>query len=125
MNQSPANHLISINKCHIDDASQRTVMNTVSWTMRPGEAWLVTGPNGGGKASFLNAVAGIFSFIPDEDKTGTAVASVPLFSSVFGDSVEIVSLERAAALIEQERAEDESEYLDGGVDIGRTGRIFI
>ena len=118
------NHLISINNCHIDD-EKHTVLTGLSWTMRAGEAWLVIGPNGGGKAVFLSALAGRYKIIPDEDKTGTAPESLPLFSSVFGDSVDIVSLERAASLIQEEQENDESEYLDGGVDIGRTGRIFI
>ncbi len=45
--------------------------------------------------------------------------------NAFEDSVEIVSLEKAAALIEEERANDESEYVEGGVDHGRTARIFL
>jgi len=96
--------------------------------MHTGEAWLVIGPNGGGKASFLSALAGKLSItpdIPDETSEKTDGKPVPVFSSVFNDSVEIVSLERAAAIIQEERENDESEYIDGGVDIGRTGRIFI
>ena len=50
---------------------------------------------------------------------------ISMYSSVFNDSVQIVSLEKAAALIEEERNRDESEYIEGGVDIGRTGRVFI
>lgn len=99
-------------------------MNDISWTMHAGEAWLVIGPNGGGKASFLSALAGKLAIVPN-DASSSSPDSVPLYSSVFGDSVEIVSLERAAVLIQEEQDNDESEYLDGGVDIGRTGRIFI
>lgn len=47
------------------------------------------------------------------------------YSSAFGNSVELVSLERAALLIQEERENDESDYIKGGVDIGRTGRVFI
>lgn len=90
--------------------------------MKPGEAWLVIGPNGGGKAEFLKALAGQFKILPN---SVTEKNPVPLYSSVFENSVEIVSLERAAALIEEERMNDESEYVEGGVDIGRTGRVFI
>ena len=90
--------------------------------MKTGEAWLVIGPNGGGKADFMNALSQNLSFIPNKPETSD---QVPMYSSLFEDSTEIVSLERAASLIEEERNNDESEYIEGGVDIGRTGRIFI
>jgi ABC-type molybdenum transport system, ATPase component/photorepair protein PhrA len=92
--------------------------------MHTGEAWLVTGPNGGGKAAFLSALAGNLSILPNIPSGGSA-EPLPLYSSVFAGSVETVSLERAAALIQEERDNDESEYSEGGVDEGRTGRIFI
>lgn len=87
--------------------------------MNEGEVWLVIGPNGGGKADFLNALAGGAGgerITPNADG---------LFSDIFSDSTELVSLERAARLIQEERENDESDYLEGGVDHGRTGRIFI
>ena len=115
-------HLISISNCHIEN-KKSVLIPSVSWTMKTGEAWLVIGPNGGGKAAFLSALSGINSFVPNEEQADQQ--NEPLYSSVFNDSVEIVSLERAAALIQEEQENDESEYLDGGVDIGRTGRIFI
>lgn len=122
--QTTHNHLITINNCRIEDI-KHTLIDDFSWIMHSGEAWLVTGPNGGGKAAFLSALAGKLSIVPNEVSEKTAQEPLPLFSSVFGDSVEIVSLERAAALIQEERDNDESEYTEGGVDIGRTGRIFI
>ncbi len=98
--------------------------------MNEGEVWLVIGPNGGGKADFLNAlaatgkggmaagagIAGGIKITPNADG---------LFSDIFSDSTELVSLERAARLIQEECENDESDYLEGGVDHGRTGRIFI
>lgn len=84
--------------------------------MNAGEAWLVIGPNGGGKADFLKALCGQLKIIPNADG---------LYSNVFDGSVEIVSLERAAALIQEERANDESEFLEGGVDHGRSARVFF
>ncbi|HAH63489.1 MAG TPA: ABC transporter [Treponema sp.] len=122
--QTIHNHLITINNCHIEN-EKRTLINDISWTMRSGEAWLVIGPNGSGKSTFLSALAEKLSVVPNEVSGKTAQDPLPLYSSVFGDSVEIVSLERAAALIQEERDNDESEYTEGGVDIGRTGRIFI
>lgn len=114
--------LIKINNCRIE-SSQGTVVEKISWEMKDGEAWLVIGPNGGGKADFLQALDGNFgrSFVPVQ----TEANEISLYSNVFSDSVETVSLERAARLIQEEREEDESEFVEGGVDIGRIGRVFI
>ena len=110
-------NLISINECKIENA-RGTLLENVSWKMRTGEAWLVIGANGSGKASFLNALAGNGArFVPNKEGA--------FFSNIFENFVEIVSLEKAAALIEEERANDESEYVEGGVDHGRTVRVFL
>ena len=134
--------LISIKNCRIEN-SRETVVPELDWQMKQGEAWLVIGPNGGGKADFINALAGKLKIVPNaqikpidniipSSSSQTNVSdnvltdsSQAFFSSVFDDSVELVSLERAAHLIQEERENDESEYVEGGVDIGRTGRIFI
>lgn len=111
--------LICLNNCRIENNKEVFIKN-LSWTMNEGEVWLVTGPNGGGKADFVNALSNVgkLKFVP-------SLQSESLYSNYFGDSVEIVSLERAARLIQEERENDESEYIEGGVDIGRTGRVFI
>ena len=111
-------NLITIKNCKIENLRE-TVMQKLDWQMKRGEAWLVIGPNGGGKADFINALAGKLKIVPATDSPQA------FFSSIFGDSVELISLERAAHLIQEERENDESEYIEGGVDIGRTGRIFI
>lgn len=113
------NSLISIQNCRIE-SNEKTIVPNLSWRMNDGEAWLVIGPNGGGKADFVNALAGKMSFVPN-----SLAESQGNFFSAFTDSVEMVSLERAAKLIEEERNNDESDYVEGGVDIGRTGRRFI
>lgn len=112
---------ITIRNCRIEN-SKSTVIPLLNWEMKAGEAWLVIGPNGGGKADFMNAISNYAGekIVPNQTALNNA-----LFSSVFGDSVDIVSLERAAKLIQEERENDESEYVEGGVDIGRTGRIFL
>lgn len=110
--------LITIQNCRIEN-NRATLVPQLSWKMNQGEVWLVIGPNGGGKADFLNALsggAGGERVTPNTDG---------LFSDIFSDSTELVSLERAARLIQEERENDESDYLEGGVDHGRTGRIFI
>lgn len=110
--------LITIQNCRIEN-SRATLVPELTWKMNEGEVWLVIGPNGGGKADFINALsggAGGQRITPNTDG---------LFSNIFSDSTELVSLERAARLIQEERENDESDYLEGGVDHGRTGRIFI
>ena len=120
--------LISINNCRIEN-SKETLIQNINWTYESGQAWLVIGPNGGGKAEFLNALAneaGI-RFVGNEKNEGDRPlnqSKSPYFSS-FEKSVEIVSLEKAAKIIEEERINDESDYVEGGIDHGRSGRIFI
>lgn len=110
------NSLIKIVHCRIEH-NEKIVLHDLSWQLNPGEAWLVIGPNGGGKADFVNALAENMTFVLNDEQSS--------FSSVFEKSVELVSLERAAKIIEEERNNDESDYMDGGVDVGRTGRRFI
>ncbi len=109
--------MITIQNCRLEN-NRLEIMPSLSWTMKEGEVWLVIGPNGSGKADFLNALEGNTAarFIPNNEG---------LYANIFSDSTEQVSLERAARLIQEERENDESDYLEGGVDHGRTGRIFI
>lgn len=116
---------ITIKNCRIE-TNKNILIDHITWEFTDGQTWLVIGPNGGGKAEFLNAISGdpalrIVPNAPSAENPG----ETSLYSSVFGNDVEIVSLERAARLIQEERENDESEYMEGGVDIGRTGRVFI
>ncbi|MBR5933417.1 MAG: ATP-binding cassette domain-containing protein [Treponema sp.] len=109
--------LITIKDCRVEDLKSVKIEN-VNWNFKSGEAWLVIGPNGGGKAEFLKALCGQMNIVPLNPLDS-------VYSNIFEGSVEIVSLEKAARLIEEERINDESEYVEGGVDIGRTGRVFL
>ena len=108
-------NLISLNNVRVQDL-HGTKIAKIDWQMLPGQAWLVIGPNGGGKADFLQALAGEKQFIDNE--TNKTV------HTVFENSTETVSLERAARLIQEERDLDETDYMNR-VDTGRTGRRFI
>lgn len=112
-----ATNLITIKNCRIE-TTKETVVPEFNWSYKKGEAWLIIGPNGGGKADLFNALAGTLKITPNNQDGA-------LYSNIFHNSTEIVSLERAARIIEEERENDESEYVEGGVDIGRTGRVFI
>ena len=117
--------MIYINNCRVQDL-HGTKIEQLDWQMKRGEAWLVTGPNGGGKADFLRALAGEKEILPNDSSTAVIAneAKQSSYTNLFADSVEIVSLERAASLIQEERDLDESEYMDK-IDEGRTGRRFI
>lgn len=108
-------NLISLKDVRVQDL-HGTKIESLDWQMQAGEAWLVIGPNGGGKADFLQALAGEKQFI--NNKTNKVE------DTVFEKSTETVSLERAALLIQEERDLDESEYIDK-IDEGRSGRRFI
>ena len=108
-------HLVTIQNCSVYN-SARQILPSLNWQMDAGEAWLITGANGCGSADFIRALAGDFEFIPSSEDA--------LFSNVFKESVAIVSLEKAASLIEEERVNDESEILNK-IDEGRTGRRFL
>ena len=110
-------NMIQIKNCRIEN-SRTTLLQDISWHMNKGEFWLITGANGSGKADFLNALSGIggLKIIPNIEG---------LFSDIFYDSTETVSLERAARLIQEERENDESDYIEGGVDAGRRGSVNI
>lgn len=117
-------NLITIKNCRIEN-SKSVLIPEISCQMKTGESWLFIGPNGGGKADLINALAGNLKIIPNYQPSQTQNENPSLYANVFENSCELVSLERAAHLIQEERENDESEYVSGGVDIGRTGRIFI
>lgn len=107
--------LIEIKNC-ILKKNNSICMNRVDFEFKTGEAYLITGPNGGGKADFVNALAGKVEISAERKDS--------VYESVLKEKVCIVSLEEAAALIQEERDRDESEYMDKQ-DIGRTGRAYI
>jgi molybdate transport system ATP-binding protein len=116
--------LIEISNCKICQNGTKVFQN-FSWTFNQGEVWLILGSNNGKKNIFIKTLEEssikknsnlTFEFVPVENG---------IFSNTFTDSLEIVSLEKAASLIEEERINDESEFIEGGIDIGRTARVFI
>ncbi len=107
--------LIEIKNCRVED-SKSTPIKNLSFTLEENQAWLITGPNGGGKADFIKALSGEKSIVKNNTDS--------IYENSFLDSTEVVSLEVAAKLIEQERELDESEYMDR-LDEGRSGRRFL
>lgn len=113
--------LIKIKDCSIQ-TKQKTylkepLLQNISWTFCSGEFWLITGALGQGKEDFIKTLCcknGECFFAPKEN----------VFNS-FLPQVQIVSLESAAHLIQEERQNDESDYTEGGVDYGRSAKAYI
>ena len=104
--------LIEISNCKICQNGTE-VFPTFSWSFNSGEVWLILGSNNGGKnifqkaieeSSIKNSTNQSFEFVP--------VAS-GIFSNTFNDSVEIVSLEKASSLIQEERINEIANMLSG------------
>lgn len=91
-------------------------LSDFSWTLNPGEIWLITGPNGGGKTPFVQALAGRYAF-----RSGKGGVAVNHWEHQFS----VVSFERAAELMEAELKNDDSDFVEGGVDIGQTPYSFL
>ena len=107
--------LIEIKNCRVEDLKSTPIQN-FSFTLEENQAWLITGNNGSGKADFIKALSG--------EKKIVKNGADSVYENEFSGSTEVVSLEVAARLIEQERELDESEYMDR-LDEGRTGRRFL
>ncbi|HOT62973.1 MAG TPA: ATP-binding cassette domain-containing protein [Treponemataceae bacterium] len=93
-----------------------TILRDVTWDSGEQEHWLVTGSNGAGKSVFAAALAGEFDILPRDAGEGSLLDPA---------SVSLVSFETAAELIEEEKRRDDSDFVDGGVDPGRTPRKLI
>jgi molybdate transport system ATP-binding protein len=111
-----AGNYIEIKNCRVADA-RRDYLRNISWKYSKGQTWLVTGGSKSGKEHFAAALAQSLLIIPEE--------SGGSFESAFLQKSALVSLENAAVLIAEERRRDESDYVEGGVDIGRTARAYI
>lgn len=99
----------------------RQLVEPFSWDFFQGQVWLVTGPSGGGKEHFVQALA-------NSRESGLLPRFVPADGGGYDNQLagtELVSLETAAALIQEERDNDQGDYIEGGVDIGRTAASFI
>lgn len=107
--------LININSCSVLYKEELCIPD-ISWQILPGENWLITGNNGSGKTSFVSALVNKGECRPL--KNGS-------YSNALSESCSIVSFEEAALIIEQEKKHDDSDFIEGGIDAGRTPRHLI
>ena len=135
---------ISVERCSVW-ARDQEVIQSFSWSLQEGQTWLVTGPSGGGKEQFIQALVNQREearkprFRPESTSLDSCMESSSnncakpssnncaggQYFNRFSDSTELVSLETAAALIQEERDRDEGDFIEGGIDIGRTAASFM
>ncbi|GAB1481394.1 molybdate ABC transporter ATP-binding protein ModF [Treponema sp.] len=111
--------LIRFRECSIGKPL-KPALQSISWELHAGECWLICGGNGSGKSALAAALAGKMELTFDAE----AAAGGDHFNTLAGRAA-LVSFEEAAALIEKERYEDDSDFVEGGVDEGRTARAYI
>lgn len=81
------------------DFDGRFQLTDVTWTIHPGEHWLITGANGSGKSALAAVLTGEGAVVSGD------LSGLP-------DRVAAVSYESQAELIEAERRKDDADILD-------------
>ncbi len=84
-----------------------------NWVLPDGQSALICGANGSGKSVFAQLLSGKLS----------ASSGEILFSSP--DKLAYVSFELEAEILAEDRYNDDSEFMEGGLDQGRTVREII
>jgi len=107
--------IIDMRNCRIGEVLS-PALESVSWRLCAGEAWAVVGPSGGGKDAFSAAVAGRLHVAPGEGGW---------YRNGFTGRTALVSFEAAAELLRQERYNDDSDFVEGGISEGTSVRSFI
>ncbi|MDX9958701.1 MAG: ATP-binding cassette domain-containing protein [Spirochaetia bacterium] len=107
--------LIQMQDCSVGDILSPAI-RSLDWRLLPGEAWAVVGPSGGGKEAFADALAGLMPLRPNDGGS---------YHQALEGGTAIVSFEAAAALLQKERYNDDSDFVEGGVSEGTTVRSFI
>ena len=121
---------ISIERCSVW-TRDRQMVQPFSWNLQEGQVWLITGPSGGGKDQFIQALVNHREefrkpvFHPESVNQDVENCAGVQYFNRFSDRTQLVSLETAAALIQEERDRDEVDFIEGGIDIGRTAASFM
>lgn len=95
----------------------RRVLKGTSWTLRPGEQWLIWGPNGSGKTTLAGAVAGDIPVVEGRRRFGRTAGGRPVVSRI--------SFDEHALIVAREDARDLSRDFAGRTDGELTARNLL
>ncbi|MBU0993889.1 MAG: ATP-binding cassette domain-containing protein [Proteobacteria bacterium] len=95
--------------------SEHFTLTIKDWTFAKGENWLVTGPNASGKSVFGRLLTRQVDFSGD----------FIVLSRAFHEKISYMSPELEKKLFFEEVRNDDSEFIEGGFDIGRTAMEMI
>jgi len=87
----------------------------LNWQFKKGQFWAVYGDSGSGKTILKDTLSGTFAIAPDP--------SEPSIINPYSSAEMSPQLERE--LLEREKREDDSEFIDGGYDCGRSAQDII
>jgi len=111
------NPLIHLEQCTVSSHTN-VLLENISWTVLSGETWLLTGSNGSGKSALIAALAGelnLETFSKDKSNLNKRIPT----------RIARASFEEASRLLKEEREHDDSEFIEGGIDPGRTPAILL
>ena len=81
-----------------------TILENLSWRVKPGENWVMFGPNGAGKTSLLNVIQGYLW-----PTSGT----VQTFAGTLGDGVDVREMRRLMPVVSESVRQMIHGYLSG------------
>lgn len=90
------------------------ILRDITLELHPGRTTAILGPNGSGKSVLASIVCGTLEPTAGERKVPAG-----------GRAPGCVSFELQKAVMEQERREDDSQFMQGALDPGRSVRAFI
>ncbi len=100
--------------------SFQTWFDNFSWWVKPGETWCVLGGNGSGKTLLAALLRGELPI-----SSGEFQASWWTGERTEGTLPSLISFEALKSILDFERWNDDSEFLEGGIDPGRSVARFV
>lgn len=93
------------------ETRDKKILCDITWSIHRGDTWLLTGGNGSGKSALAASLTGQLDILQNGQNPVPA-AALPRTA--------LASFEEATRIIREEREHDDSDYVEGGIDPGRT-----